>query len=207
MEAAAPIYTALGEIRANFPDLSTLRLATCPDADIESKSADPKRRHAMPIAWNWLLRRTGGATDKTGDIGTYVPLTQSRLVNLPVPGKTEHKNPSSVTAAVERWNRFDYVAVVRPIGGTGADARSYATTFTAGHYNAWLVVFDKASRQPMCQAPLSVKSSATVAYATKAGDSTSDRDRKASHAVKEDLKKKIKPAMKAALAEISKVLK
>jgi len=189
---AEPVYAALAEIVANFPDVATLKQKKC--------AAKPKWMGG--ISWNKLMKITGGepsAEEKeVWDLAQQADV--GRINRLP-PHNELGESVSHYTEAATEFAKRTHMSVLRVAAGKSTKTRATGS-FEGGFAAGWVVVFDVQTRQPVCQWPVVAESSKNVHYSVKSGDHQSDRERKKKYAVKEDLKRKMRDALNAARREM-----
>ncbi len=190
MARAEPVYAAMAELAANFPEARGLEARAC--------AQDPG--WFSTLSWNTLAKITGGEPSyaQTKVSGVAMAADSSKLSYLTPRGETP-KYPSAATyrEAMDEFEERTHMGVVWLEQARAGQART-GQTFDGGAVTGWLVVFDLQTRQPVCQWPLEATSSDTLSYGMQVGTAASgDLEAKRS-AIQEDLKSKLSAAISEA---------
>jgi hypothetical protein len=193
-ERAGGVYDALAEVAANFPALDTLEPRKCP--------SPPKWMGAM--SWNELARIGGqepSAVEK--QVGVIASVADvGRIHRLPARDETpRYPSASTFDEAVEEFHRRSHLAVLKLRAAKAGKAHG-GSTFEAGFLEGWLVVFDLATREPVCQWPVSVQSSQKVSYRSSLLAGKRERQSARRYAVRKDLKDELRRALSEARQQL-----
>lgn len=193
-DAAGPVYEALAAMAANFPDLDTLTPKAC----------DPPPKWMGSMSWNELARAAGkepSAVEK--EVGTIAAVADvGRIHRLPGRDETpQYPSATTYTEATEEFAQRSHLAVLRLRAAKAGEVAG--RTFDAGYIEGWLVVFDTKTRQPVCQWPVSARSSAKVSYTVRVGAGAADEQGAKREAVERDLKDKLRSALSEATRQLT----
>jgi hypothetical protein len=207
------VIQRLSTLRANYPELATLKEAACSDDEIgkltqrTGDGKEPYDRQARYLDYDFLEQFSNPAADPEGAAlrGWQFMTEETMLDYRPIDklkiSLSAHETASRMTE--ERTSKR-FVIVFRAAKRQLPSLSLEADFYNSGFFDGWAVVFDYQTGRRLCQTQLQFESGESVSYKRKSGffNSPSDKETMAK-SVQEDFKKQFKESAKKALARVS----
>lgn len=197
---ADEVYAAFGHWHDNLPDTAAAA-KTCDEAAIAGFGTE--KNQITFLAYQGLRRTAGQPWDGNNSMVRF--MTHAYL-RYPPQAELDLGKESTVKQLMRLWNFVEYVGVVVPIEERKAKAVG-AHAGTGGALTGQLVVYRKGEAQPLCHTPFSVTSSGATSYRAALGASSSQKESKATHALKKQTCRDISKVLGERIGELSKTLK
>lgn len=197
---ADEVYAAFRQWSDNLPE-PTAAAQSCDDAEI-AKFGTEKNRITF-LAYQGLRHTLGEPWDGNNSMVRF--MTDSKL-RYPTREKLDLKQERNVKQLMRMWNFVEYVGVVVPTHERKAKALG-PSVGSGGALAGQLVIFRNGEPDPLCNTPFEVTSTGNTAYQVEVGANSSDKQSKATYALKKKTCSDLKVVLTERIGELTKTLK
>ena len=196
---ADEVYAAFRTWHDNLPD-PTASPKSCNDEEIAGFKTE--KHQITYLAYQSLRHTLGEPWDGNNSMVRF--MTDSKLRYTPR-AEFDLKKERNIKQLMRMWNFVDYIGVVVPTHERKAKALG-AHVGSGGALKGQLVIFRKGEPDPLCHTTFDVVSSGATSYRAEVGANSSDKQSKATHALKKQTCYDLSKALKERIGGLTKTL-